>query len=576
MGKSAGYVRSEHAQHHGERGQMLVLGILVIVVVMGFTALSVDVGFFLRHRAVVQQAVDAAALAGSQALPDDPVAAEQLARDYAEKNGIDPDTLDVSFRCTSEYQVACDPAAGKWDTIQVSGGLDVPFFFAPVLQVTQAGDSCWFDSCPVVETAAACRGLCGSSPTVPVDVVQILDRTGSMSGDDMQNAKKAAETLLETFNPDLHRVGLGVLGPGLSASNACQSGLPGEWLPVHLSDDYQNPGGQLNNGSRLVDTIHCLGTSSVGTDLGDPIRAAVAELQANGRPDTKWGIILLTDGAANTPMTDGETAWHDCSSQEPVTSGSGDNDGYEHQPDKACSDGNGQAEDMDSGTSTSTGCDSSGSDRHVFHDYGISLPSGYNVTGIGVRVDAKVSASGGTNQMCVQLSWDGGATWTDAKSTGDINNSWVSRNLGGDGDTWGHTWTPDELANGNFMIRVTDSAGSASRDFSLDWVTPKVYYDTGNGGPCEFAAQQADIAKALGIEVYAVGYGTEDNSDAGFLCGNDTGTWAGRTAEELLQYMATDDAHFFQEAQGEDLSPIFQIIAQDLAGGSRLVPIVGH
>lgn len=575
MAKSAGYVCSEHARYHRERGQALVLGVLALVVLIGFTALSVDVGFFLRHRALVQQAADAAALAGSQALPDDPVAAEQIAREYAEKNGVDPDTLDISFRCTSEYEVACNPAEGKWDTIEVSGRLDVPFFFAPVLSLTGVEDSCWLDSCPVVESAAACRGLCGGDPTVPVDVVQVLDRTGSMSGDDMQNAKNAAETLLETFNPDLHRVGLGVLGPGLSASNACHSGLPGEWLPVHLSDDYQNPGGQLNNGSRLVDTIHCLGTSSVGTDLGDPIRAAVAELQANGRPDTKWGIILLTDGAANQPFTDDETAWHDCASQEPVTSGSGDNDGYDNQAQNACTNGNGQAQDMNSGTSTSTDCGSSGNDRHRFYDYGISLPSSYNVTGIEVRVDARVNASGGTNQMCVELSWDGGATWTDAKSTGDINNSWVSRYLGSDGDTWGHTWTPDELADGNFMIRVTDAGSNGSRDFSLDWVTPKVYYDTGAGGPCEFAAQQADIAKALDIEVYAVGYGTDDNSDAGFTCGNDTGAWADRTAEDLLRYMATDEAHFFQEAQGEDLSPIFQIIAQDLAGGSRLVPLAG-
>ena len=48
-----------------------------------------------------------------------------------------------------------------------------------------------------------------------------------------------------------------------------------------------------------MSTINCLTTSSVGTDLGDPMKAATDELQANGRPGVKWGIILLTDGAAN-------------------------------------------------------------------------------------------------------------------------------------------------------------------------------------------------------------------------------------------------------------------------------------
>src|SRR3972149_5921612 len=109
-------MRGGSVKRCGESGQALVLGALLMVVLLGFTAL----------------AVDAAALAGAQVLPDQgQAAAEQVAREYAEKNGVDPDTLEFSFRCTSGYQLACDPGAGKWDPIQVSGRLDVPFFFAP-------------------------------------------------------------------------------------------------------------------------------------------------------------------------------------------------------------------------------------------------------------------------------------------------------------------------------------------------------------------------------------------------------------------------------------------------------------
>src|SRR3989304_2419307 len=103
-------------KRRGERGQALILGVFALIVLFGFTAMAVDVGFFVRHRAVVQQAVDAAALAGSQALPDDQVLAEQLAKDYAQKNGVDPATIPVSFRCTSGYK---RDGTTPFDTTQV-------------------------------------------------------------------------------------------------------------------------------------------------------------------------------------------------------------------------------------------------------------------------------------------------------------------------------------------------------------------------------------------------------------------------------------------------------------------------
>jgi hypothetical protein len=558
----------------GQKGQALVFGAFLMVILLGFTALAVDVGFFLRHKALVQQAVDAAALAAAQELPTDQATAEQLAKDYAEKNGVDPDTIQVSFRCTSTYTIACDASQDKWDTIQVSGSLDVPFFFAPVLSLITSEDKCFFGTCAVVNSAAGCKGLCGGDPTVPVDVVMILDRTGSMSDGDLANAKNAANTLFDTFNANFHRVGLAVLGAGVSEANPCDDALPGVWLPDHLVDDYQYSDGSISYGSKIVSDVACLDQSSQGTNLGDPMAAAIAELQANGRADTTWGIVLLTDGAANQPLGTDVTGWHNCSSNSPVTSGSGDNNGYESLASSACSNGSGYARDYDSGTSTSTSCSNSGKDRHRFYNYGINLPAGATVTGLEVRMDVALNTSSGTNLFCAELSWDGGATWTSAKNTGDVNSSWVTRYLGGDGDTWGRSWTPGELANGNFMIRVTDAGSSTSNDFFLDWVTPRVYYSTGIGGPCQYAADQSDIARALGIEVYTIGYGTDDNSDAGFQCGNDTGYWGTQSAEALLAYMATDADHFFQEAQGEDLAPIFQVIAQQLAGGSRLVPVL--
>ena len=577
-------MRGGSEKRRGESGQALVLGALLMVVLLGFTALTVDVGFFLRHRAVVQQAVDAAALAGAQVLPDQgPAAAEQMARDYAEKNGMDPDTLEVSFRCTSGYQLACDPAIDKWDTIEVSGSLDVPFFFAPVLKLTGVENKCWFGACPVVETAAGCRGLCGGSPFQAVDVVTIIDHTGSMSSSDLANAKEGALAMYEYFDADLHRVGLGVTPP-VDPTNQCDSinswGDPEVWLPVPLTDDYQTAPHVLDTGSPLVSTTQCLDRPSyselpgIHTKLGDPVKAAAAELVANGRPDEKWGVILLSDGAANVyhgPVVNGDTGLLSPSAQAAVTSSAGDNNGFESSPTNAYADGGGYATDNNSGTGTSTSCGSTAKDKHRYYNYGISLPSGATVAGIEVRLDAWANGTG-TRRMCVELSWNGGSSWTTAQQTPDFTTSEATYYVGGPTDTWGRSWTSSNLSNSNFRVRITDVANSTSREFYLDWVAVKVHYtvpvDEGVLGPCDYAYKQAVAAKAADIEMFVIAWGADDYCDYE----SPSSPWDGASAVELLQAMATDELHFYNEPKTTDLAPIFEVIGSQLATGSRLVP----
>jgi hypothetical protein len=545
-----------------EFGQGLVLGTLAMVVILGLAAMTIDVGYWFSQKGEVQKAVDAAALAAAQELPDDSTAAEAKAREYLLKNGVDEakgDTISITFRCTSTWLVACNPATNHWDTIVVRVERPAQAWFARIFGIQEA----------LIEDvhAAGCNGPCGGPAYQPVDVVQILDRTGSMSDGDMDNAKDGAKALLEYFEPALQRVGLATLGPGRSWSDPCSSSEPGEWLTVNLSDDYQNPDGTLKTSSRLVSTINCLQTSSVGTNLGSPMEAAVNELVTNGRPDEKWGIILLTDGAANA-MPAYDTGYRDCTAEAAVTSGSGDNNGFESNPMNACADDSDYALDNNSGTGTSTSCGNSGKDRHDFYNYGISVPGGNQVLGIEVRLDAWVdSTSSSTRRMCVELSWDGGSTWTSSQQTSNLRTSQRTYTLGGNGDTWGHTWTASELSDANFRVRVTDVANSTSRDFYLDWAAVKVYYSSASG-PCDYAAQQAEIAKAAGIEVFTIGYGVDE---PGNECSADSGAWSDKDAVDLLEYMATDADHFFNEPSTAQLRPIFEVIGYVLAGGSRLV-----
>jgi hypothetical protein len=301
------------------------------------------------------------------------------------------------------------------------------------------------------------------------------------------------------------------------------------------------------------------------------MEAAMAEVPANGRPDGTLGIILFGDGVANRP-TGGDTGYKSPSANAAVTSGSGDNNGFQTNPTGAYADDTSYAQDPLSGTSTSTGCGDTTKDRHTYYDYGISVPGTNTITGIEVRLIARVdSTSSTTRRMCVQLSWDGGVTWTTAKQSSNLSTSYQSYYLGGAADTWGHTWTPSQLSNANFRVRITNVASSTSRTFYLDWAAVRVYHEAATG-PCEYAADQADIAKAAGIEVFTIGYGLHDpDNPGGNYCDYDSGSWAGRSGWELLEYMATDADHFFDEPSTADLEPIFRVIGSELAGGARLV-----
>jgi hypothetical protein len=181
------------------------------------------------------------------------------------------------------------------------------------------------------------------------------------------------------------------------------------------------------------------------------------------------------------------TGYNGCAGNAPVTSSSGDNNGFEVNPGLACADGGGNAYDENSGTSTTSSCSSTARDRHDFYDYGINLPSGATVDGITVRLDAWVDGTFGSPFMCVELSWNGGASWTAAKTTSTLGTAEASFTLGGASDGWGRTWSATEMSDSNFRLRVTNVAGSSFRDFSLDWVAVDVAYTAPPAGAVELA-----------------------------------------------------------------------------------------
>ena len=105
-----------------ERGQVVVLTVIALTVLLGMSALVLDVGAWFRTKRQLQANADAAALAGAQMLPDSPGSAINTAVDYANKNGGGVLAGDVTITSTN----------GGNDTISVAAKQNQPGFFSRV------------------------------------------------------------------------------------------------------------------------------------------------------------------------------------------------------------------------------------------------------------------------------------------------------------------------------------------------------------------------------------------------------------------------------------------------------------
>ena len=89
---------------------------------------------------------------------------------------------------------------------------------------------------------------------------------------------------------------------------------------------------------------------------------------------------------------------------------------------------------------------------HQYWGYGLALGQGVDITGIEVRLDV-YRGNDTTASAELELSWDGGASWT---STGnqitDLTEQPQTLLLGWPSDAWGRAWTAAELMDANFRM----------------------------------------------------------------------------------------------------------------------------
>lgn len=285
-----------------ESGQVFALLAVALVVLLGMTALVLDLGYAYYVKRSLQASADAAATAGATELPDASAAvsrAQQYSGSHGGKNergNLPPVATSVAVKCLS--RAPCNPV----NALVVRQTAEVQTLFARVVGI---------DTLKVGARATACAPCAAR----PLDIMLVLDRTGSMCMDhfgnldpactDLGNALNGMRTFLRFMDPEQVSIGLAVFPPATSLAARCDKPL--DWASydspssiyaiVPLSTDYLADG-ELNGSSDLVSTIGCqLGGGA--TSYANAIEVAQSELDLHGRDDVQDVIVFLSDGAAN-------------------------------------------------------------------------------------------------------------------------------------------------------------------------------------------------------------------------------------------------------------------------------------
>lgn len=103
-----------------EKGSVSILVMLMMIVLLASTGAVIDVGIVLVNRTQLSNAMDYAALAGAQELPDNISDAKAVASDYLIENNVNPSDVTIT--------VAVD---GK--SISITGNREVKYTFLRIL-----------------------------------------------------------------------------------------------------------------------------------------------------------------------------------------------------------------------------------------------------------------------------------------------------------------------------------------------------------------------------------------------------------------------------------------------------------
>ena len=268
--------------------------------------LVVDVGHAMLVQRQLQAGVDAAALAGVQHLPDAAMAetvAQQFGPTPGNKNAVNTVNNAVTTAKTSCLAgvPGCNRRDGGVNGITVVSSSVVPTWFGRIIGI---------NSMSVSAKATACSPC----QVKPIDVMIVLDRTGSMcrtgSGGyerpvcpDMKNARDGIKTFLGMMDPSTDKVGLALTPPVLDASWVSSCKMPDGYLPwTGTTNPNAPPGPNLNGKFYGLDAYW---PSWIPSPLGStPSLYTVASLEgADGVPADDYLVNDPVSGWILNPLS---------------------------------------------------------------------------------------------------------------------------------------------------------------------------------------------------------------------------------------------------------------------------------
>lgn len=245
---------------------MLWLANVWLLLVIGVGAFAVDVGKYLYTRAVMRDAIDAAALAASSALEagQNPTTAAVTMIQQNSRSGVSIDASKVVV------------TSGRWNPVSRSFTANgTPVNAVQVTSSQPYSANVFMRPRSTIEAASVAH-------FEQRDIVLVLDYSGSMMNKDKYVALKGA---VKQFCDVVDSVGNGkdrVAMISYSDVATLQSGFTTDLNTIRVKMDASVYAG--------------------ATNIYDGLKTAIDQVEVNARPASDRMVILLTDGLANRPL----------------------------------------------------------------------------------------------------------------------------------------------------------------------------------------------------------------------------------------------------------------------------------
>lgn len=217
-----------------ERGAVIITVALFLMLLLGFLALGVEIGRWYLVRAELSKSVDAGALEGARNITNPYVDPKTVAQDFCDANF--PSSY-LGTPGSGGGQIGFNIQMPGNSKVQVDGNTSAKSIFAQVLG---------FDLVPVASEGVAQKK--------PVELMLVLDHSGSMSGKPIADLKVASKSFLDFFAPTqaTDRAGLVSFSSTVKTDRAINTNFV---APMKTAIDAMNAGGWTNTSAAFAQTL---------------------------------------------------------------------------------------------------------------------------------------------------------------------------------------------------------------------------------------------------------------------------------------------------------------------------------